>query len=160
MALANQELQRAIRFGNPLSLLMVDLDHFKRINDSFGHKSGDNVLKKFAEICRMAFREFDVIGRLGGEEFAILLPEASEAQAIEVAERLRARIAAASISTVQNAVIQFTASIGLASLASKHDSLDMLLSHADDALYQAKHAGRNRVSVYGQRVFTKPGHAL
>lgn len=143
--LANQELQRATRFNHPLSILVVDIDHFKRVNDTHGHHCGDNVLKKFAGVCRLAFREIDVIGRMGGEEFAILLPETSRAQACEAAERLRARIAATEVLLDQGQAIQFTVSIGVASLNSTDDTLDVLLSHADNALYEAKNAGRNQV---------------
>jgi diguanylate cyclase (GGDEF)-like protein/PAS domain S-box-containing protein len=148
MGLANQELHRAIRFSNPMSILMVDLDNFKRINDTHGHKSGDNVLKKFSDVCRLAFREIDIIGRIGGEEFAILLPETSRDQAIEAAERLRTRIATTNISTDQDLAIEFTVSTGVASLSSEDDTLDVLLSHADNALYKAKNTGRNQVRFY------------
>jgi diguanylate cyclase (GGDEF)-like protein len=148
MELANQEIHRAIRFSNPMSILMVDLDNFKIINDTYGHKSGDNVLKGFSAVCRLAFREIDVVGRIGGEEFAILLPETSRVQAIEVAERLRTRIANTSIPTDLDLTIEFTVSIGVASLSSEDDTLDVLLSHADNALYKAKSAGRNQVRVF------------
>ncbi len=143
--LANQELQRATRFNHPLSILVMDIDHFKRINDTHGHAAGDNVLKKFAGVCRSAFREIDVIGRMGGEEFAILLPETSRTQVCEAAERVRARIAATEVLLDQGQAIQFTVSIGVASLNSSEDTLDVLLSQADNALYEAKNAGRNQV---------------
>ena len=146
MELANQELRRATRFGNSMSILMVDLDNFKKINDTYGHKSGDNVLKKFSDVCRLAFREVDVIGRIGGEEFAVFLPETSRIQAIEAAERLRTRIANTNIPMDQDLAIEFTVSIGVAS--SEDATLDVLLSHADNALYKAKNAGRNQVKVY------------
>jgi diguanylate cyclase (GGDEF)-like protein len=127
---------------------MVDLDNFKRINDTHGHKSGDNVLKSFSAVCRLAFREIDIVGRIGGEEFAILLPETSKDNAVEAAERLRTKIASTNIQTDENLAIEFTASIGIANLSSKDDTLDVLLSHADNALYKAKNAGRNQVRVY------------
>jgi diguanylate cyclase (GGDEF)-like protein len=96
----------------------------------------------------LAFREIDIIGRIGGEEFAILLPETSRDQAIEAAERLRTRIANTNISTDQDLAIEFTVSTGVASLSSENDTLDVLLSHADNALYKAKNTGRNQVRFY------------
>lgn len=152
MELANQELNRAIRFDNPMSILMVDLDNFKRINDTYGHQTGDLVLKKFSAVCRQAFREIDILGRMGGEEFAILLPETSGAQAFEAAERLRSRIESTRISIEHHAAIEFTVSVGVASVVSKDDTLDALLSQADDALYKAKNAGRNQVKVFENNV--------
>ena len=149
MDLANKELQRAIRFGNPMSILMVDVDNFKRINDTYGHESGDDVLKMFSDLCRSTFREIDVVGRIGGEEFAVVLPEATSHQAIEAAERLRAKIASSKTPSAQNLAIEFTVSVGVVSLSPGFDSLDVMLSHADKALYNAKNTGRNRVSVYG-----------
>lgn len=148
MEIAKQEVHRAIRFGNRMSILMVDLDNFKRINDTFGHNSGDAVLKEFSTVCRLAFREIDIIGRIGGEEFSILLPETSRDQAIKAAERLRSRVANTNIPSDHGLAIEFTVSIGIASLSSEHDTLDVLLSHADNALYRAKESGRNQVQVY------------
>jgi diguanylate cyclase (GGDEF)-like protein/PAS domain S-box-containing protein len=148
MDLANKEHQRAIRFGNPLSILMVDIDNFKRINDTYGHKSGDDVLKMFSDLCRSAFREIDIVGRIGGEEFAVVLPEATSHQAIEAAERLRAKVANSKTPLAQNLAIEFTVSIGVVSLSPEFDSLDVMLSHADKALYKAKNTGRNRVSAF------------
>jgi diguanylate cyclase (GGDEF)-like protein/PAS domain S-box-containing protein len=146
--LANQELRRAIRFSKPISILMIDLDKFKKINDTYGHQTGDNVLKKFSDICRLAFRELDIIGRIGGEEFAVVLPEASAEQANEVAERLRKKITSTSIPTDHDTAVEFTISIGVASLSTANDTLDAMLSRADTALYKAKNSGRNQVSVY------------
>jgi diguanylate cyclase (GGDEF)-like protein len=148
MEVAEQEVRRAIRFKNPISVLMVDLDNFKRVNDMHGHISGDNVLKQFAAACRLTFREIDIIGRIGGEEFAILLPETSRNEAIEAAERLRLKVEKTKVPIDQGLAIELTVSIGVASLSSESDSLDLLLGQADTALYTAKNTGRNRVKVF------------
>jgi diguanylate cyclase (GGDEF)-like protein/PAS domain S-box-containing protein len=148
MELAEQELNRAARYDNQLSIFMMDIDFFKRINDTYGHKAGDQVLKKLAEVCRETLREVDILGRVGGEEFAILLPETDREESIEVAERLRAALAEAKVQLEADGLaIQFTVSIGVASLVSKNNTLDMLLNLADKALYKAKESGRNKICV-------------
>ncbi len=144
MQLAELELARAIRYNSKLAIFMVDMDHFKKINDTHGHKSGDLVLKKFAEICLQILREVDIIGRLGGEEFAILLPETNEDKAFEVAERLRETIAQTKVPIENGLPLNFSISIGVSSLKSKEQNLDELLSLADQALYTAKNSGRNQ----------------
>lgn len=141
------ELDRAQRYGTPLSLLMLDIDHFKDINDSHGHKAGDIVLQNLGEIMRKTLRTVDVIGRMGGEEFAVLLPETGPQRAAEVAERLREEVARADVVPETGMPLHFTVSIGVAALAGKDVNLDMLLNEADSALYQAKEGGRNRVRV-------------
>jgi diguanylate cyclase (GGDEF)-like protein/PAS domain S-box-containing protein len=142
------ELSRSIRYENPLSIFMLDIDFFKQVNDSHGHKMGDTVLKKLAEVCGNTLRDVDIVGRLGGEEFAILLPETEMNDAKDVAERLRNAIASAKVPlSTGDQPLQFTVSIGLASLASKDDNLDVLLNLADKALYEAKNSGRNRVCI-------------
>jgi diguanylate cyclase (GGDEF)-like protein/PAS domain S-box-containing protein len=151
MELAEHELNRSIRYENPLSILMIDIDFFKQVNDSYGHKAGDAVLKKLGKVCRLTLREIDIIGRVGGEEFAILLPETDKTKALEVAERLRIQIASTKVSPTSGRLpLSFTVSIGLTTLSSKEDVLDVLLSRADNALYEAKAAGRNRVCVAQQ----------
>ena len=145
LELAEQELSRAKRYEKPLSMLMIDLDEFKAINDSNGHQTGDNVLRKIAEICRLTLREVDIIGRMGGEEFAILLPESDAAQAMEVAERLRLRIADATIPLEQQGELSCTASIGAATLDGADIDVDQLLNLADKGMYEAKRSGRNQV---------------
>lgn len=147
LQLAELELGRAVRYHNELSIFMLDIDFFKQINDTHGHKAGDRVLVKLAEVCRNTLREVDIIGRLGGEEFAMLLPETSEVEAAEVAERLRVSIESTEVPIESGVPIRITVSIGVASLRSKDDNLDLLLSKADGALYDAKHQGRNRVCV-------------
>jgi diguanylate cyclase (GGDEF)-like protein len=149
MELAEQELNRSIRYKISLSILMVDIDFFKQVNDNYGHKAGDIVLKKLAEVCRLTLREIDIIGRVGGEEFAILLPETNKDKALEVAERLRTSIANTKLLlTSGRQPLSFSVSIGLTALSSsKEDNLDCLLDLADKALYEAKKSGRNKVCV-------------
>jgi diguanylate cyclase (GGDEF)-like protein/PAS domain S-box-containing protein len=150
MGQAEVELGRAKRYGGPLSIFMMDIDLFKQINDRYGHKVGDTVLVKLTQVCHEILRAVDVVGRLGGEEFAILLPETDREVATEVAERLRGAIAAAKVPLDGGLPLQFTVSIGVTSLASADDNMDVLLSLADRALYQAKNSGRNKVCVSTQ----------
>jgi len=145
MELAEHELSRAIRYGNPLSLMMLDIDFFKQVNDTHGHKTGDAVLRKLIEVCRQTLREVDVIGRMGGEEFAILLPETDIEASVEAAERLREVIANTKVPLDSGLPLQFTVSIGVTALASQDDNMDVLLNLADKALYEAKGSGRNKV---------------
>jgi diguanylate cyclase (GGDEF)-like protein len=147
MEQAELELNRAIRYGSPLSLLMLDIDFFKQVNDTHGHKAGDIVLKKLVEVCRETLREVDVIGRIGGEEFAILLPETPCGEAVEVAERLRQVMENTKVPLDGGLPIRFSLSIGVTSLNSREDNIDVLLNLADKALYKAKKSGRNKVCV-------------
>jgi diguanylate cyclase (GGDEF)-like protein len=149
MEAAAQELARAARFGGTLTVLMLDLDHFKRVNDTYGHKTGDAVLQRLAEVCRAALREIDLPARLGGEEFAVLLPNTDHAAALDVAERLRQAVAAMEIPTERSPAPQITVSIGVAELDPSMPGIDALLNRADRALYRAKREGRNRVSDVG-----------
>jgi diguanylate cyclase (GGDEF)-like protein/PAS domain S-box-containing protein len=145
MQRAEFELARALRYAKPLSLLMMDIDNFKQINDTHGHRAGDEVLRTLAATCRRTLREIDLIGRIGGEEFAVVLPEAGMEQAQEVAERLRRDIAAAGAGLDADTSIGFTVSIGIAGLESGKVTIDSLLSAADQAMYAAKAAGKNCV---------------
>lgn len=148
MERAAQEFSRAVRYGKPLTLFMLDIDFFKKINDSYGHKLGDRVLIKFAEVCRQTLRQADIIGRIGGEEFAILLPETDCATAVDIAERLRESLATAVVPLdAGHLPLHFTVSIGVTPLSGKEDSLESLLNLADKAMYQAKETGRNKVCV-------------
>lgn len=143
--LAEHEVARARRYGTPLAALMLDIDHFKQINDSYGHPVGDTVLQKLSEVCRKILRENDIIGRLGGEEFAILLPEAGPERAMEVAERLRLAAENTGIALAQEKHIHFFVSIGVTSMVASDENVDAMLKRADEALYAAKNSGRNRV---------------
>ena len=144
--LGEAELTRWKRFAQPLSALMIDVDHFKAINDTHGHAAGDEVLKQVAGALQSTLRSIDVIGRLGGEEFAILLPSLDIQGAEMVAERLR-RGAAGLVPTFEGRPIPVTISIGCAELSGPVDDIDALLREADGALYAAKQGGRNRVVV-------------
>ena len=143
---AESELSRALRYGKALSVMMFDIDYFKHINDSHGHKAGDLVLQKLSEICRRSLRNVDIVGRIGGEEFAVLLPETGNGEAMEAAERLRAALAAAQVPLDGGEQLQFTASFGVATLHGQDIDVDHLLNQADMALYQSKSTGRNRVA--------------
>jgi diguanylate cyclase (GGDEF)-like protein/PAS domain S-box-containing protein len=139
------ELSRAQRYNNSLSILMMDIDHFKHINDEYGHQAGDLVLKSLAMTFQEVLRNVDIIGRLGGEEFAAVLPETGIVVATEVAERLREVISTSEVNLPEGNSLHFTVSIGIAGLIDKNSSIDMLLNEADKALYRAKAAGRNRI---------------
>ncbi|MEP6567337.1 MAG: diguanylate cyclase [Mesorhizobium sp.] len=145
-AYAKIELGRLARFGGTMSLLMLDLDNFKLINDIHGHLAGDAVLKKVAARCKTAVRTSDLFARIGGEEFVALLPGTDEASAILLAEKLRSIIESLKIRT-ETKTLRVTGSIGVASVSPKDRSIRAALHRADKALYEAKIAGRNRVSV-------------
>jgi diguanylate cyclase (GGDEF)-like protein/PAS domain S-box-containing protein len=144
IARGEQELRRARRFARPLSVMMLDIDHFKHINDTFGHAGGDIVLQEIVRIAVTCLRNTDAIGRLGGEEFAVLMPETELHAATEVANRLRQAIAD-SVIAFNKASITCTTSIGVAVLQPHDGDVDALLHRADQALYIAKQDGRNRV---------------
>ena len=141
---AATELQRAQRFGHAMAVLMVDADHFKQVNDTYGHDAGDRVLCALASLLEANARRLDIIGRLGGEEFAVASLETDADSAMALAERIRGAIAETAID-IGNAVLSITVSIGLTGLQPADASVDDLLKRADAALYGAKRAGRNRV---------------
>jgi len=144
---ADTEVTRAQRTGSPLALLLVDVDHFKRVNDNHGHLIGDEVLRALATELRQQVRESDIVGRFGGEEFTVLLPHTGAAGAYGIAERLRTSAARLSV-TAADAPISVTVSIGVAVLGQHGHDLFELLAAADAALYRAKDAGRDQVRVY------------
>jgi diguanylate cyclase (GGDEF)-like protein len=144
------EITRAIRTRTPLAVALVDLDSFKAVNDTYGHLSGDKALLAVARTIKVFLRDYDLVGRFGGEEFALLLPQTDENAARGIAERIRAHIAGMPIplSDAPDAeTIRVTVSIGVAALSSSRSSLTELLATADAALYRAKDAGRNQVWV-------------
>lgn len=138
------EWQRALRFEQPISVFMLDIDHFKRVNDNHGHSTGDEVIKFVAKVCTEGLRAIDVFGRLGGEEFCALLPNTNKDTAVQVAERLRKKIAAGEIAGTQETV-RCTVSIGVAGKRDTDGSLEAMIERADHSLYQAKETGRNQV---------------
>ncbi len=142
LALGDAEWSRFQRYHRPLSLLMLDIDHFKSVNDRYGHAVGDETIISVANACAEGKRESDIVGRLGGEEFAILLPETDLAQASIVAERLCKRIAA-HVLIAHKVHFKVTASIGIATASVSMSGPDVLIRAADEALYQAKAQGRN-----------------
>ncbi|MGE5467109.1 MAG: diguanylate cyclase [Ignavibacteria bacterium] len=154
---AEQELSRSLRYGGPLSVFMLDLDHFKGINDAHGHQVGDQVLLTLGSVCRAALRDIDIVGRLGGEEFGVVLPQTDYQSALEAAERLRKAIAEADVPLEHGLPLRFTASIGVATLTDRSTNLDTLLSQADAALYRAKNDGRNCVRGIGEVVSPPSG---
>src|SRR6267142_5348813 len=139
-------LREALRYNRPLSLLLLDVDHFKRVNDTYGHPAGDVVLQGIAALAQHQARETDIVARYGGEEMALILPETDAQGAHAIAERLRKAAADGTHATDQG-VIQVTISIGLATWPGPVDSAEELLEAADKALYRAKQAGRNRVAA-------------
>jgi diguanylate cyclase (GGDEF)-like protein len=142
---AEKELRRACRYGRPLSAIMLDIDHFKRANDTYGHTVGDHLLQEVAQSFRLELRRVDVVGRYGGDEFVVLLPENDLDAARQVAERLRKSIARRRIATPKGTA-KVTASLGVAAVDCAEITLEQLLARADQALYAAKESGRNRVS--------------
>ncbi len=147
MELARQQLARAHRFHEPLAVFVLDVDHFKRINDTYGHATGDDALRMVAGGCQAILREYDILGRLGGEEFVVVLPGATADETRVVAERVRRNLARMAI-PAPDAPFHLTSSIGIAGLEGATDTLEKAIHRADLALYRAKHEGRNRVVVY------------
>jgi diguanylate cyclase (GGDEF)-like protein len=142
----NAEIQRALRTG-PMSLLMLDLDHFKQVNDTWGHAVGDKVLVNFAQVARSPLRVVDLLARIGGEEFLVLLPNTTAEGANAVAERILDAVRDQVLEMAEGTVT-YTVSIGIAEFKGADDSLFELMKRADTALYQAKNSGRNRIQVY------------
>ena len=146
------ELDRSLRYGHILTLLMVDLDHFKRVNDTCGHPCGDDVLRAVATHLMKEVRNFDSVARYGGEEFVVIMPETGTDGARVVAERLRESIASRPITTSRGNTVNITVSIGMAAFPDDARSGEDLIAVADVALYAAKDGGRNRVVVYERRL--------
>ncbi len=139
-------LQRAVRYESPLSILMIDLDHFKKVNDTYGHAIGDEVLRELACLLKEQLRKADIVARYGGEEFVVLLPEVNKGSALEAAERIRARLAG-TLLRVEEYEVSITASIGVAEFKQGEGAtLESLIKKGDTALYKAKKAGRNRIA--------------
>jgi two-component system, cell cycle response regulator len=144
------EIERSRREGHPVSLLMVDIDHFKKLNDTYGHQSGDDALRHFSALIKKEVRPGDLAARYGGEEFAVILPHADRKDVFAVAERLRILIAAQNIEIQNDRKIKVTASLGCATFPVDAETEDSLMAQADAALYKAKQGGRNRVCLAKQ----------
>lgn len=146
--LAEHEMGRVQRYQRPLALLMLDIDYFKRVNDSYGHTAGDKVLQVFYQTCADTARKTDIVARLGGEEFAVLMPETEQDAAVLVAERIRENVESLCVNA-EGYEIYVTVSIGVASWQQgEFKQLNQMLSAADEALYMAKAQGRNQVVTY------------
>ncbi|WP_462158386.1 sensor domain-containing diguanylate cyclase [Pseudoalteromonas sp. GB56] len=143
--MAEYQHSQAVRYCKSYSVLIFDIDDFKKINDTFGHAAGDTVLKSLSALVRQSLRKSDVVGRIGGEEFAMLLPETPLKEAQDIGERLRSQVEQSKV-TYEQHTISYTLSIGVSQLKDNNLSLDNVLALADTALYQAKATGRNRVS--------------
>jgi two-component system, cell cycle response regulator len=142
------ELERVRRYNSPLTMLMIDLDHFKLVNDTFGHLVGDEVLRGLAMILQRSVRSVDMVARYGGEEFVVVLPETGETGAVAFAERIRQRAEQHNFEAARSATVRITVSIGVSCFPSPHvESAEDLFARADAALYRAKDRGRNQVCV-------------
>jgi diguanylate cyclase (GGDEF)-like protein len=146
LELGQREFTRSLRYSRPLAALMIDIDHFKRINDSYGHPAGDQVLRVLGERCREYLRREDILSRIGGEEFLALLPDTDLQSALRVAKRLRRLVTQEAVLTSQGEV-RLAISIGVAARTDSIKSLMDLVSRADDSLYAAKQAGRDQVKA-------------
>jgi diguanylate cyclase (GGDEF)-like protein len=145
LATADNEIQRAERYGNPLSVLFLDLDRFKLVNDRFGHLIGSDTLRALARLLRTCVRQVDTLARYGGDEFTILLVDTPHPVAMRIAERIRARVESHLFEADRDATLRLTISIGVATCPNHGESREPLLDMADKAMYRAKSAGRNRV---------------
>lgn len=144
LELASRELKRAIRLNHPLTIAIIDIDHYKTVNDTYGHAAGDQALLNFVKICQKNIREIDIFARIGGDEFALLLPETKRDQAYTIVERIRLTLESLTMDLAGKPVT-ITISSGISNLENKDEPLDTLLSQADKALYKAKESGRNCV---------------
>lgn len=159
MPALEREWIRAVRMKLPLSVLMVDIDHFKQINDRHGHPTGDTAIRALAQVCREGSREMDWVARLGGEEFALLLPGTELPQAVAVAERIRRLAEGRELLSEAGEPLRFTVSIGVAVPGPDVSDGEALLARADAALYQAKQGGRNQVrAALAERNAGEPGY--
>ena len=144
----SRELDRSTRAHTTTGVLMLDLDHFKKVNDTYGHLAGDAVLREVAKRITESVRSYDTVGRYGGEEFVVVLPNCGKAEIAQLAERIRLAISSVPILT-DHAKIAVTVSVGATVAAAELRSINDILAAADEALYQAKEAGRDRVCFKG-----------
>ncbi len=141
MKILDAEVDRAKRYGNPLSVFMYDIDHFKRVNDTHGYRAGDDILYNLTKVVKDSLRDIDIVGRYGGEEFLVIMPSTILSDAIKVTQRICETVSNHKFTQIE----QLTISIGLVELG-KEESMDMLFTRADKLLYKSKDSGRNRVS--------------
>jgi diguanylate cyclase len=146
--LYNEVIENAISRQEMVSLLFIDIDFFKKVNDTYGHKEGDLVLKKLGEILINTCRSMDIVSRNGGEEFSVILIDSPPNRAFEIAERIRRTVENVQIELTDNSYINITVSIGISSYPNPVSNYDMLIEKADEALYEAKRTGRNKVVLY------------
>jgi len=144
--MGKREFMRCRRNHLPLSLIILDIDHFKRINDQYGHDIGDEAIKTLCELCRLNLRDLEMLARIGGEEFAILLPDKNLATSLKVATRIR-EVIEHNILQIRGQDIQYTVSMGICELNSEHEQFEALIKSADVALFKAKDLGRNRIET-------------
>ncbi|MFC1235848.1 diguanylate cyclase [Vibrio sp. F74] len=142
-----EELKRYHRYQTNVTLLMLDIDRFKNVNDQFGHQSGDEVIKHIVNLCQLGIREVDCLGRIGGEEFAIVLGHTEMDRAINIAERIRKSVSSCPCE-IDGYMVNVTVSIGISQLKNSDDNIKFILSRADKAMYYSKGDGRNKVTVY------------
>jgi diguanylate cyclase (GGDEF)-like protein len=147
MDIATLEVERVTRFGATASIAIIDLDHFKDVNDSYGHAAGDEVLRCISLACKTSIRQIDVLARMGGEEFVVLFPGTREIGAVTAAEKIRQTVAETPVMVGQNS-LHITASLGVSDIHIDDRGVESCLDRADMALYAAKRAGRNRVMSY------------
>ncbi|MCW8853617.1 MAG: GGDEF domain-containing protein [Gammaproteobacteria bacterium] len=145
--LGKHAFKQATRFNHFISVIMMDIDHFKNINDTYGHSVGDKVLQLAGQLLTDMVREIDIVARIGGEEFAFILPETGLDEARQLTERLRHKIETTTVTYEDNS-IQITASFGISSCSTTDEGLETMLTKADDALYIAKRKGRNQINAY------------
>jgi diguanylate cyclase (GGDEF)-like protein len=157
MRRAKREVATARRYGRPLSLLIADIDFFKKVNDTYGHGVGDVAIRMVADICAQTLRESDLVARIGGEEFVILMPETTGESACSTAERLRKAIAAIEISADERS-FSITVSLGVTEWSPEDENVEATLARADGALYEGKQGGRNRVVMHMPQVIHTTGH--
>lgn len=146
MELLEREISRSRRYGRPVTILMLDIDHFKQVNDSYGHQAGDAVMCRLSDVLRSMVRQVDDVGRYGGEEFLVLLPDSDSHSGAEMAERIRSKIQDIEI-LANHQKISVTLSIGISSFPQMGRDADAVICTADEALYQAKSTGRNRIVI-------------
>jgi len=147
MERATGEFSRARRYSRSLSVIMIDIDHFKSINDQYSHAAGDQVLHQLGQHCYSRLRDSDFLGRIGGEEFVLLLPDTPQDRAFNVAERMRAQLSETPIVLDNGITLTITASFGVASMNDEDADFNAMLHRADVAMYNAKHGGRNQVKT-------------